>query len=48
MTKLLTEWNAPIVLREEYMHEICRYGASELPSVAAFVGKTNLIALKCL
>lgn len=39
MTKLQSDWGTQIALREEYMHEICRYGASELPSVAAFIGK---------
>jgi len=36
--KLLQEWSITAAVKDEYIHEICRYGASELPSVAAFLG----------
>jgi amyloid beta precursor protein binding protein 1 len=39
MTKLLSEWGASFPVKDDFIHEICRYGASEIPSVAAFVGK---------
>lgn len=39
VTKVLNEWNTSIVPREDCIHEICRYGGSEIPSVAAFIGK---------
>jgi len=37
-TKLLNDWNASITVKEDCIHELCRYGACELPSVAAFIG----------
>ncbi|XP_058942089.2 NEDD8-activating enzyme E1 regulatory subunit-like [Pocillopora verrucosa] len=35
---LLQEWSVNADVKEEYVHEMCRYGASELHSVAAFIG----------
>ncbi|CAH3109156.1 unnamed protein product [Pocillopora meandrina] len=35
---LLQEWSVNAGVKEEYVHEMCRYGASELHSVAAFIG----------
>ncbi|CAL8097439.1 unnamed protein product [Orchesella dallaii] len=40
MMKMLNEWNTSVVAREDCIHEICRYGGAEIPSVAAFVGGT--------
>ncbi|XP_074640964.1 NEDD8-activating enzyme E1 regulatory subunit-like isoform X2 [Tubulanus polymorphus] len=36
--KVLQEWGLPPNIKDDYIHEICRYGASELHSVAAFIG----------
>jgi len=38
LTKLLNDWNSSVTIREDCIHELCRYGACELPSVAAFIG----------
>ncbi|ODN03883.1 putative protein-activating enzyme E1 regulatory subunit [Orchesella cincta] len=38
MLKILNEWNTSVVAREDCIHEICRYGGAEIPSVAAFIG----------
>lgn len=35
---LLQEWNISATIKEDYFREICRYGAAELHSVAAFIG----------
>ncbi|XP_071476707.1 NEDD8-activating enzyme E1 regulatory subunit-like [Diadema antillarum] len=32
------EWNVTASIKEDYFREICRYGAAELHSVAAFIG----------
>lgn len=37
-TSLLQEWNISATVKEDYFREICRYGAAELHSVAAFIG----------
>lgn len=36
--KLLSEWGCNHVVRDEIVHEICRYGGAELHSVAAILG----------
>lgn len=36
--KLLNEWGCTQILREERVHEICRYGGAELHSVSAVLG----------
>ncbi|XP_038628682.1 NEDD8-activating enzyme E1 regulatory subunit [Tachyglossus aculeatus] len=34
----LQEYELPIVVKDEYIHEFCRYGAAEPHSIAAFLG----------
>ncbi|XP_062582534.1 NEDD8-activating enzyme E1 regulatory subunit-like isoform X1 [Saccostrea cucullata] len=36
--KLIHEWGLTSTVKEDYIHEICRYGASELHTVASFMG----------
>lgn len=36
--KLLSEWNCAHILRDERVHEICKYGGAELHSVSAILG----------
>ncbi|XP_044760074.1 NEDD8-activating enzyme E1 regulatory subunit isoform X2 [Coccinella septempunctata] len=38
--KLLNEWGCSQILRDERVHEICRYGGAELHSVSAVLGGT--------
>ncbi|KAK2708987.1 hypothetical protein QYM36_014573, partial [Artemia franciscana] len=39
LVRLLSEWGlSSVSIKDEYIHEFCRYGASEIHSVAAFVG----------
>ncbi|ELT96932.1 hypothetical protein CAPTEDRAFT_19394 [Capitella teleta] len=39
LCKMLQEWGVnPICVKDDFVHEYCRYGASELHSVAAFMG----------
>ncbi|XP_035679361.1 NEDD8-activating enzyme E1 regulatory subunit-like [Branchiostoma floridae] len=38
MCGLLQEWSLSPYIKDEYVHEMCRYGGSELHSVAAFMG----------
>ncbi|XP_073257022.1 NEDD8-activating enzyme E1 regulatory subunit-like [Porites lutea] len=38
LSTVLQEWSINADIKEEYVHEMCRYGASELHSVAAFIG----------
>lgn len=38
VSKLLQEWGLPPSIKDDYIHEFCRYGASELHSVASFLG----------
>lgn len=38
LNRLLQEWNHGPLGKDDYIHEMCRYGACELHSVAAFVG----------
>jgi len=37
INKLVLEYNIPFA-KDDLIHEICRFGSSELPSVAAFIG----------
>ncbi|XP_014681576.1 PREDICTED: NEDD8-activating enzyme E1 regulatory subunit-like [Priapulus caudatus] len=37
-SRLLAEWGLPAIARDDHIHEVCRYGAAELASVAALVG----------
>uniref|UniRef100_A0A1E1X2X7 NEDD8-activating enzyme E1 regulatory subunit n=1 Tax=Amblyomma aureolatum TaxID=187763 RepID=A0A1E1X2X7_9ACAR len=36
--QVLQDWGSGPVARDDYVHEMCRYGAAELHAVAAFVG----------
>ncbi|XP_061197128.1 NEDD8-activating enzyme E1 regulatory subunit-like isoform X2 [Saccostrea echinata] len=36
--KLIHEWGLTSSVKEDYIHEICRYGASELHTVASVIG----------
>ncbi|XP_055892296.1 NEDD8-activating enzyme E1 regulatory subunit-like isoform X1 [Biomphalaria glabrata] len=38
LSKLLHDWGLTAGVKDDYVHEICRYGASELHTVAAFMG----------
>ncbi|XP_057667798.1 NEDD8-activating enzyme E1 regulatory subunit [Diorhabda carinulata] len=38
ITKLLSEWSCSQVLRDERVHEVCRYGGAEIHSVSAVLG----------
>lgn len=38
VNKLLQEWSLPPSIKDDYIHEFCRYGAAELHSVASFLG----------
>ncbi|XP_054274915.1 NEDD8-activating enzyme E1 regulatory subunit [Macrosteles quadrilineatus] len=38
IAKLLNEWGCPSVAKDDYVHEICRYGGAELHSVSSFLG----------
>ncbi|KAK9499289.1 hypothetical protein O3M35_002346 [Rhynocoris fuscipes] len=38
VSKLLSEWGCCSLSKDDYVHEICRYGGAELHSVSAFIG----------
>ncbi|XP_015754428.1 PREDICTED: NEDD8-activating enzyme E1 regulatory subunit-like [Acropora digitifera] len=38
LSSFLQEWSISANVKEEYVHEMCRYGASELHPVASFIG----------
>ncbi|XP_031850383.1 nedd8-activating enzyme E1 regulatory subunit APP-BP1 isoform X1 [Nomia melanderi] len=38
ITKLLIEWGCGPLAKDDYIHEFCRFGGSELHSVSAFLG----------
>ncbi|XP_026284162.1 NEDD8-activating enzyme E1 regulatory subunit [Frankliniella occidentalis] len=38
ISKLLNEWGCGMLAKDDYVHEICRYGGSELHSVSSFMG----------
>ncbi|XP_023240280.1 NEDD8-activating enzyme E1 regulatory subunit-like [Centruroides sculpturatus] len=38
LNRLLQEWNHGPLGKDDYIHEMCRYGACELHSVASFIG----------
>jgi amyloid beta precursor protein binding protein 1 len=44
--RLMQEWGLPQSVKDEFVHEMCRYGAAELPSIAAFVG--GIAAQECI
>lgn len=38
VSALMQEWGCPSITKDDYIHEICRFGGAELHSVAAFMG----------
>ncbi|KAJ8303493.1 hypothetical protein KUTeg_019889 [Tegillarca granosa] len=38
MSKILQDWGISANIKDDYVHEICRYGAAELHTVASFIG----------
>ncbi|XP_012250154.1 NEDD8-activating enzyme E1 regulatory subunit isoform X3 [Bombus impatiens] len=38
ITKLLNEWGCGPLVKDDYVHEFCRFGGAELHSVSAFLG----------
>ncbi|CAL1541660.1 unnamed protein product [Lymnaea stagnalis] len=38
LNKLILDWGLSSTIKDDYIQEICRYGASELHSVSAFMG----------
>ncbi|XP_052817269.1 NEDD8-activating enzyme E1 regulatory subunit-like isoform X2 [Mya arenaria] len=38
LTKLCQDWGVTCNIKDDFVHEICRYGASELHTVSAFIG----------
>lgn len=38
VSSLMSEWGCSPIMKDDYVHEFCRFGASEIHSVAAFVG----------
>ncbi|PNF39298.1 hypothetical protein B7P43_G16698 [Cryptotermes secundus] len=38
ISKLLSEWGCGPLAKDDYVHEICRYGGAELHSVSSFIG----------
>ncbi|XP_076370539.1 nedd8-activating enzyme E1 regulatory subunit APP-BP1 isoform X2 [Tachypleus tridentatus] len=41
LCRILQEWGCAPLAKDDYVHEMCRYGAAELHSVAAFIGGTG-------
>lgn len=37
-SKILQEWGLPLLVKDDHIHEMCRYGAAELPCTAGFMG----------
>lgn len=46
VSRLLQEWGLGPNIKDDYVHEMCRYGASELHSVASFMG--GVAAQECI
>ncbi|GIX87298.1 NEDD8-activating enzyme E1 regulatory subunit [Caerostris extrusa] len=38
VTSLMNEWSCSPIMKDDYIHEMCRFGAAELHSIAAFIG----------
>ncbi|XP_059164934.1 NEDD8-activating enzyme E1 regulatory subunit-like isoform X2 [Physella acuta] len=38
LNKLIHDWGLNSTIKDDYVHEICRYGASELHTISAFMG----------
>lgn len=45
ISKLLNEWGCGTLAKDDYVHEICRYGGAELHSVSSFIGELNIHSL---
>lgn len=45
ISKLLNEWGCGTLAKDDYVHEICRYGGAELHSVSSFIGKACLFKM---
>ncbi|KAG5200515.1 hypothetical protein JEQ12_005049 [Ovis aries] len=51
LTSFLQEYGLSVMVKDDYVHEFCRYGAAEPHTIAAFLGevKTDLnLLLECL
>ncbi|BFZ12834.1 hypothetical protein BsWGS_15873 [Bradybaena similaris] len=38
LNKLLHDWSLNVTIKDDYVHEMCRYGAAELHTISAFMG----------
>ncbi|KAL4234507.1 NEDD8-activating enzyme E1 regulatory subunit [Mactra antiquata] len=38
LSKLMHDWGLNCMIKDDYIHEMCRYGASELHTMSAFIG----------
>lgn len=38
VNRLLADWGCGPIVKDDFIHEMCRYGASEVHSVAAYIG----------
>lgn len=38
VNKLLADWGCGPIIKDDFIHEMCRYGAAEVHSVAAYMG----------
>ncbi|KAK6174690.1 hypothetical protein SNE40_017921 [Patella caerulea] len=38
LSKLLQDWSLSSTVKDDYIHEMCRYGASELHTISAYIG----------
>ncbi|XP_060084500.1 NEDD8-activating enzyme E1 regulatory subunit-like isoform X2 [Ylistrum balloti] len=38
LVKVLQEWGLSPTIKDDYIHEICRYGSAELHTIASFIG----------
>lgn len=44
IAKLLGEWGSGPLSKDDYVHEISRYGGCELHSISSFVGESNSLS----
>lgn len=42
-SKMISDWGAHTSISDDMIHEICRYGGSEIHSISAFIGKLTLL-----
>lgn len=38
VNRLLADWGCGPVIKDDFIHEMCRYGAAEVHSIAAYIG----------